>query len=444
MSPKHPVYVLKQLFSVLSFKTIRELAYSTQFIERNRKLKGVPFLDFIFKQTGNLSGFSLTELCSALSEQGVYMSKVALNNRFNERTVQFLKQAFGLLFEQQFQQQLSSKGLTTKIPFARVRILDGTTISLPDQCVESYPGTVGAGVKFQIEFDYLTGRFLYVELQPGKEGDSSPGKKRLQSVQKNDLVLQDLGYYNYKVFQEIDDKGAYYVSRARSDARIYIDNPHPRYRKNGDIVKSSAFDRLLLEEEASTMKRGETREHPIAYLGRSDKLPARLVIYRLTTAEQRQRESRIQRRAQKKPGQTKQKTKDMAGISVFVTNLPMSVPAKEVVALYGYRWQIELLFKSWKTDLQVDSPREMKKERWECHLYAELIILMLSTLITYQLRSYFWQEKNIILSEEITMREVVKKLKVLWRARDATCQNTFSHLEKFLAANGKKSVKTQK
>src|SRR5699024_10565240 len=102
------------------------------------------------------------------------------------------KQIFGLLFEQQFQQHFPSMQLTTEIPFARVRILDGTTISLPDQCGEDYPGTVDAGVKYQIEFDYLKGRFLYIDMQPGKAGDSSAGMKRLESVQKNDLACRIL------------------------------------------------------------------------------------------------------------------------------------------------------------------------------------------------------------------------------------------------------------
>src|SRR5699024_12163166 len=125
------------------------------------------------------------------------------------------KQICSLLYEQQVQQHFPSMQLTTEIPFARVRILDGTTISLPDQCGEDYPVTVGAGVKYQIEFDDLTGRFLYIYMQPGKAGDSSAGMKLVKSVRKNDLALQDLGYYSYTVFREIDEKGAYYVSRAR-------------------------------------------------------------------------------------------------------------------------------------------------------------------------------------------------------------------------------------
>src|SRR5699024_11653547 len=111
---------------------------------------------------------------------------------------------------------------------------------------------------------------------------------------------------------------------------------------------SSAYNRLILEEEIATMERGETREHPMVYAGKNDKLPVRLVIYRLTVAEQRQRESRIQRRAQKKSGQTKQKTKDMAGISVFMTKLPIAVPAEVVESLYMQRFQNYMLSRNLK------------------------------------------------------------------------------------------------
>ena len=132
----------------------------------------------------------------------------------------------------------------------------------------------------------------------------------------------------------------------------------------------------------------------------------------------------------------------MAGISTFITNLPSEVPVKEVVSLYRYRWQIEIIFKSWKSDLKVDYYREMKLERWECHLYAELIVLILSTLITCQLRAYFWHEKHIILSEQITIREIAKKIGVLWRARDDTeWQNTLQKIEKNLIVIGRKNVK---
>lgn len=60
--------------------------------------------------------------------------------------------------------------------------------------------------------------------------------------------------------------------------------------------------------------------------------------------------------------------------------------------------------------MKADHYREMKVERCECHFYAELILLRLSMLITYQLCVYFKTENNLILSEKIAMNEISKKI----------------------------------
>ncbi|MBP1914078.1 hypothetical protein J2Z23_001015 [Lederbergia galactosidilyticus] len=83
----------------------------------------------------------------------------------------------------------------------------------------------------------------------------------------------------------------------------------------------------------------------------------------MTAKEQRRQEKRINRRSQTKPGKIKQKSRDLSDVSIHVTNLPIKVPASEIFELYRYRWQIELLFKSWKSDMKVAQYREMKLER---------------------------------------------------------------------------------
>ena len=138
----------------------------------------------------------------------------------------------------------------------------------------------------------------------------------------------------------------------------------------------------------------------------------------MNRVEKTQQEKRIKRRNQTKPGKIKQKSYDVSSISTYVTNFPTEVPVEEITGLYRHRWQIELIFKSWKTDMGVDYYRTMKLERWECHFYAELILLLLSMLVTYQLRIYLWEEKRIILSKQITMREVSKRIWKIWQARD--------------------------
>lgn len=396
-------------------------------------------MKLLFTSPGVLSAHSLTELCSDLADQHVQLSKEALNNHLNERTVCFLRELFFELFRYQKSLALPGIRLATTHSFRTLRILDGTTIRLSKECQEDYPSSVGAGAKFQLEIDYLTGQFHYLEVQPAKASDCPSGQKRLANIRKDELFLQDLGYFQYDTFEQIDQEEAFYISRTRADAMFYIAHPTPRYHPDGTIVQKYAYERLFPEEEVKTLKPGEMRNYPRVYLGKHKKLPSRLILYRMTEEEQRRQEYRIKRRDQTKQGVIKQKSLDLAGVSMMVTNLPAEIPAGEVVALYRYRWQIELLFRSWKSDLNLDQFRKMKQARWECHFYAELILLLLSTLITYQLRVRFYQEHNFILSEQIALKEIAKKIGVHWRVRDGTdWLSTLQKIEKTLNAIGRK------
>jgi len=397
---------------------LSKLAKDTKFIQRNRQMSALKFLEILFAEPGNIAKKSLSELCLELSRGGISISKQGFNKKFNEHSVTFLKTIFLMLFTMQMRISMDKNKITSTLDFNRVRILDGTSIKLAQKLGRFYQGTTGAGVKCQIEFDYLTGRFLYMELQDGKAADSVSGMKRLDSVQENDLILQDTGYFNRKMFKKIDEAKAFYVSRAPIDTTFYVDSQNPRYHKDGKIMAKYAYERLYLENELKTMKRGTIREYPKVYFGSGEKYPTRLVIYRMTEEQEARQLERIRRRGQTKSGKIKKKSYDMSSISIYITNFPQRVPAKEVPELYRYRWQVELVFKSWKSDMKVDFYGDMKKERWECHFYAELILLLLSLLIAYQLKAYLKKEKDLILSERITMREISKRIWKIWQARD--------------------------
>lgn len=370
------------------------------------------------------------------------ISKQGLDKRFNENSVSFLQQIFLRFFERQSIMTLSKLSIASTYQFRSMRVMDGTSFKLPPGLEEVFPGTTGAGVKNQLDFDYLSGRILYMELQPGKAGDTPSGVNRLASVQKDDLILQDLGYFKCDIFREIVKKQAFYISRARVDTMIYVDSPTPVYGKNGELIKKYAYMRIYLEEEVKTMKRGEIRDFPSVYIGKYQRMPSRLLIYRMTIEEQKRQEERIDRRKQTKSGNIKKKSRELSDISIYLTNLSPEVPALEIRDLYRYRWQIELIFKSWKSDLNLAHYRNMKLERWLCHLYAELITLLISVLLTYQLRYYFWKEKRMILSEGIAIREVSERIWHLWQARASPkWKKEIEDILDTLARNGRKNVK---
>jgi hypothetical protein len=49
-----------------------------------------------------------------------------------------------------------------------------------------------------------------------------------------------------------------------------------------------------------------------------------------------------------------------------------------VGSFYRLRWQIELMFKIWKSLCHIDKVKQVKKERLECYIYAKLIDIVLS------------------------------------------------------------------
>jgi len=52
--------------------------------------------------------------------------------------------------------------------------------------------------------------------------------------------------------------------------------------------------------------------------------------------------------------------------------------AKEIISTYKLRWQIELIFKTWKSNLNIHKVKPVKQERMECQLIAKLIWILLN------------------------------------------------------------------
>ncbi|MCR8983424.1 transposase, partial [Brevibacillus laterosporus] len=85
------------------------------------------------------------------------------------------------------------------------------------------------------------------------------------------------------------------------------------------------------------------------YIGQYQKLPTRVIIHRLTE-EQIQKRRRDQAIKEKKKGIVySEKSKRLSAINIYITNAPSTeVPTENVHPLYSLRWQVEILFKTWK------------------------------------------------------------------------------------------------
>ncbi|MGJ3193577.1 IS4 family transposase [Peribacillus frigoritolerans] len=394
----------KELQRFLSPLVLQETAKQMGFVQRSSKYQAAELIALCVWLSQEVASTSLTQLCSRLeASTGVLMSPEGLNQRFNPAAVTFLREVFTSLLTQKLclNQSLSSDMIST---FKRIRILDATVFQLPDSFATNYQGSGGssntAGVKIQLEYDLLSGQFLNVQLGPGKNNDKTYGTICLETVEKGDLCLSDLGYFDLGDLQAIHDKDAYYISRLKLNTRIYIKNPEPEFFNNGTIKKQTEYIKLDMAQIMSGLTPGETMEIPEAYIGQNQKLPVRVIIHRLTDDQTQTRLINQAIREKKKGIVMKEKSKHLMGMNVYITNSsPEEVPTDYVHSLYSLRWQIEILFKTWKSFFEIDECKTIKKERLECHLYGQLIGILLCSSTMFQMRQLLLEKKNQELSE---------------------------------------------
>ena len=380
------------------------MARETGFVQRSGKCTPQDFVSLCVFSTQSVATDSLVHLCNHLdAENQVSLSAEGLNQRFNPAAVTFLKSLFSNLLRDKIGQDsaiLSQVGDS----FGRIRLLDSTVFQLPDEYADPYLGSGGsahtAGMKIQLEYELKSGDFLQVDVGPGKNNDGLYGTKCAGTVETGDLCIRDLGYFCIEDFETMQKRGAYYVSRLKLNVRIYEENPNVERFRNGKVRKDSMYREVDLEAIMDSLQPGQSAELFPVYIGKKQKFPTRMVVYRLTPE---QTEKRLRTRAtneKKKKITYLDRTKRLSGISVFITNIPVEMVGKEQIhELYSLRWQIEILFKTWKSMFHIDSCKLIKIPRFECHVYGQLIAIFLSSSLMFQMRCFLLEKKKKEVSE---------------------------------------------
>ncbi|MFL0198811.1 transposase, partial [Clostridium sp. WILCCON 0269] len=239
-------------------------------------------------------------------------------------------------------------------------------------------------------------------------------------------------------FEDMENKKSFYVSRLKPNIAVYVKNENVEYLKNGQPRKSSVYKRLFLKDVASKMQEGQIKEIPDAFVGRTEKRKVRLIIYKLTKSQFKERKEKVFRNAKKKGIKKSANTIDLMGITIYMTNISNNILiTKQIHDIYSLRWQVELIFKIWKSIFHISSVKPVKIERFKCQLYGKLILLVLSSIVMSKMRSELLKKKKFETSEIKTaqiVHEYVQELyfsfmtpssnfKVLTRIYNCICKN---------------------
>jgi hypothetical protein len=164
------------------------------------------------------------------------------------------------------------------------------------------------------------------------------------------------------VFSALVSAGAHFLSRLQYRTHVVL--------RNGAVVEDLL--RWLSQQK------GPFVDVPIL-LGATDLLPCRLLAWRLPPEQANRRRQKLRKESQskygKQPGAARLAWCDW---TILVTSVPEEkISPEEAVILYRARWQVELLFKRWKSQDKVAELSGSTDVRQMVRLWARLLAALL-------------------------------------------------------------------
>lgn len=378
-----------------------ELARESGFVERESKLTGHLFLS-VFTFGMSIYGTpSLTDLVGLLNlvVPQLDLTRQGLHERINEEAVAFFEKMLSFAITLELPERLSQAVATLCPRFKRILIYDSTSFQLPKELAKYFRGSGGDGskaaVKILFGYDLKSHHFFY-RLQDGVAHDQLHQEDYLQQLEAADLEISDLGFFNIEAFADIAQKGAFYLSRLRSNVQLYQQTPH----------RLEAFDLVRF------VKKLQVNQTEVeVYLKKGSLiLQTRLVIEKVPDSVKTQRLRKINQYGRKKGYKPRKRVKILAGYNLYITNAPAThIPYEQIRALYRLRWQIELIFKNWKSNFALAKVTGKRPERIRCLIYAKLLFIVITTKICGAMQNYIWFTSQ----REVSCFQAAKHFKIV-------------------------------
>jgi hypothetical protein len=357
------------LLSFFSKDELNRLAAEAGLVNRTSAINGFNFgLTFTLGLL-NTTDTTLKQLAAFLNNTcNKSISPQALDQRINTAATNFLKTCFSKAVKISLSKLQIPNELMSFL--SHIYIIDSTNFELHPSLKEIFKGNAGAAslasMRIQFIYDYLTGD-CYVEIGDVRTSDPKTLYDIVSSnkldTSGNSLYLQDLGYFSVTTFITMSDAKAFFISKLKFRTKVFD--------LNGQEIDILKLLRRKLKSIDLVVKIGD--------------LTCRLTGTKLSKTITDQRIQTANVDAKKKRGKTISKEYQLfLSYGLFITNLPDSFTPISTYTVYRLRWQIELIFKSWKSILEIHRIHSAKIARIFCEVFGKLIISVIVSGIVGQ------------------------------------------------------------
>lgn len=310
---------------------------------------------------------SFNDLASEMEADGNPMaSRQAVAKRCTASALFFIQAIFG-----EFLAQHVFPDGTKRLPgclrdFNRVIVADSTLLKLPAWLFEVFSGTANAitqscHCRIQAGYDLVAMQFIYFSIDPYSKNDLAAAPDL--ALQAGDLVLRDRGYLTSGEIQ-----------------RPLAAEAHCIYRHMTNILYLEPDTKLPFDLLAHLQQHGQIDK--MVCLNNAEHTPVRLVGAAIDEESANLR--RMRSKKETHGHNPSAAVLAMMSWSVYlVTNALWECSFEDLLAIYGLRWRIEIIFKSWKSHLAFAKVHHLSEVQLRILLTVRLMLIMAYTDMLY-------------------------------------------------------------
>jgi len=349
---------------------LRERARATNLVERQRKFDIVALfytLSFGFAAGSDRSLQAFLERYVEMADCDE-LSYAAFHNWFEPGFVALLREILDDAIENLDTGRTDLNGRLER--FRDVLIADATIVSLYQDAADVYAATGEdqAELKLHLIESLSTGLPTRLRTTDGTTHERSqlPTGEWVADA----LILLDLGFYDFWLFDRIDQNGGWFVSRVKDNANFEIVEELRTWRGNSIPLEGESLQAVL------------------------DDLQRQEIDIRITLSFDRKRGS----------GASATRTFRLIGLRneetdeyhLYLTNLGKEgYSAPDIAQLYRARWEVELLFKELKSRFGLDEINTTDAYIIEALVIMAAISLLMSRVIVDELRSLDARQREV-------------------------------------------------
>lgn len=358
---------IPQALQALFGATADDTARRTGFVRRQRAFSGA---EFVLALTFGWLARPRTTIESLAETLGISAS--GLQQRLTTPAVECLRAVLCEALQTLFAGHAARIPLLAK--FAGVYVEDCTTVALPAALADRFPGCGNgdgesgeAAMRLFVSYELKTGALRHLATARGRGADATIAQEHAPALPRGALRIRDMGFFDRRLLEEDDAAGIFWISRLPAGLTVQVDDEKPR--QVGDYLAAQPAHVRSLDlwlHVGGTSNGGRP-------------MRCRFMAVRCPPEVAARRRRKMLETARRKGRTVSQKRLILCDWTILISNVPAeTLTFAQAWELYCSRWQIELLFKRWKSlgGLQVSA--KLKPERVLCELYAKLLGLLVA------------------------------------------------------------------